>query len=112
MQEPALLSGRLELTNEPDAIAKLTEIKLLESCSHQYSRDYRSVMPTNLYGQNDNLRPEKPHAISPLIRHFHHTAAKQSAEVTIWESNEPKRNFLMASMPVIELNKASYAACI
>ena len=94
MKEEALLTGTLEPTNEPYAIAKIAGIKLCESYNRQYGRDYRSVMPTNLYGPGDNFHPENAHVIPALIRRFHHAKVNQDDEVIIWGSGKPKREFL------------------
>jgi GDP-L-fucose synthase len=94
MAESTLLTGVLESTNEPYAIAKIAGIKLCESFNRQYSRDYRSVMPTNLYGPGDNYHPENSHVIPALIRRFHEAVKSRSTEVTIWGSGTPMREFL------------------
>ena len=94
MREEALLTGELEPTNEPYAIAKIAGIKLCESYNRQYGRDYRSVMPTNLYGPGDNYHPENSHVIPALIRRFHEAKAKGACEVVIWGSGTPRREFL------------------
>ncbi|MBJ6923083.1 NAD-dependent epimerase/dehydratase family protein, partial [Vibrio cholerae] len=84
MTEGALLTGTLETTNEPYAIAKIAGIKLCESYNRQYGRDYRSVMPTNLYGENDNFHPENSHVIPALMRRFHEAKLRGDAEVLVW----------------------------
>jgi GDP-L-fucose synthase len=98
MTEDALLTGRLEPTNEPYAIAKIAGIKLCESYNRQYGKshsiDYRSVMPTNLYGQGDNYHPENSHVIPALIRRFHEAREKNASEVVIWGTGTPMREFL------------------
>ncbi|HHC74923.1 MAG TPA: GDP-L-fucose synthase, partial [Thiothrix sp.] len=94
MREDALLTGLLEPTNEPYAIAKIAGIKLCESYNRQYGRDYRSVMPTNLYGENDNFHPENSHVIPALLRRFHETVQNNAKEVVIWGSGKPMREFL------------------
>jgi len=94
MAEDSLLTGTLEATNEPYAIAKIAGIKLLESYNRQYGRDYRSVMPTNLYGPNDNFHPENSHVIPALLRRFHEAKINDDREVVIWGSGKPKREFL------------------
>ena len=94
MQEFALLTGLLEPTNEPYAIAKITGIKLWESYNRQYDRDYRSVMPTNLYGENDNFHPENSHVIPALIRRFHEAKLADALVVHAWGSGRPMREFL------------------
>ncbi|QXH37108.1 GDP-L-fucose synthase [Pseudomonas muyukensis] len=94
MREEALLTGVLEPTNEPYAIAKIAGIKLCESYNRQYGTDYRSVMPTNLYGPNDNYHPQNSHVIPALIRRFHEAKARGDAEVVVWGSGAPMREFL------------------
>lgn len=94
MQESALLTGTLEPTNEPYAIAKIAGIKLCESYNRQYGRDYRSVMPTNLYGINDNFHPENSHVIPALMRRFHEAVQFGEKEVVVWGSGTPRREFL------------------
>ncbi len=94
MREEALLSGELEPTNEPYAIAKIAGIKLCESYNRQYGRDYRSVMPTNLYGPGDNYHPENSHVIPALIRRFHEAKVSEADEVVIWGTGTPRREFL------------------
>jgi GDP-L-fucose synthase len=116
MREDALLTGTLEPTNEPYAIAKIAGIKLCESYNRQYGTDYRSVMPTNLYGPGDNYHPENSHVIPALIRRFHEAKASGAPEVLIWGTGSPKREFLYvddmaeASVHVLELDKATYEA--
>jgi len=94
MKEEALLTGELEPTNEPYAIAKIAGIKLCESYNRQYSRDYRSVMPTNLYGPGDNFHPENSHVIPALIRRFHEAKVIDAREVVVWGSGKVMREFL------------------
>jgi len=94
MSEEALLSGALEPTNEPYAIAKIAGIKLCESFNRQYGTDYRSVMPTNLYGPRDNFHPDNSHVIPALIRRIHSAKINNEPDVTIWGSGTPKREFL------------------
>ena len=94
MAEEVLLTGQLEPTNEPYAIAKIAGIKLCESYNRQYGRDYRSVMPTNLYGPGDNYHPENSHVIPALIRRFHEAKTTGAQEVGIWGTGTPKREFL------------------
>jgi GDP-L-fucose synthase len=94
MSEEALLSGHLEATNEPYAIAKIAGIKLCESYNRQFGVDYRSVMPTNLYGSGDNYHPENSHVIPALIRRFHEAKVNGNHSVTIWGSGKPRREFL------------------
>ena len=118
MREDALLTGTLEPTNEPYAIAKIAGIKLCESYNRQYGAshgvDYRSVMPTNLYGPGDNYHPENSHVIPALIRRFHEAKVGQAPSVAIWGTGTPKREFLFvddmaaASVHVMNLDKAVY----
>jgi GDP-L-fucose synthase len=114
MREDALLTGMLESTNEPYAIAKIAGIKLCESYNRQYGRDYRSVMPTNLYGPGDNYHPENSHVIPALIRRFHEAKVNNLPTVVIWGTGTPKREFLYvddmaaASVHVMNLPKATY----
>lgn len=116
MTENALLTGTLEETNEPYAIAKIAGIKLCESYNRQYGRDYRSVMPTNLYGPNDNFHPENSHVIPALLRRFHEAAQRGDKEVVAWGSGKPMREFLhvddmaAASIHVMELDTQTYEA--
>lgn len=116
MREDALLTGVLEQTNEPYAIAKIAGIKLCESYNRQYGTDYRSVMPTNLYGPGDNFHPQNSHVLPALIRRFHEAARSGAAEVVIWGSGTPMREFLHvddmaeASLFVLDLDAATYAA--
>ncbi|WP_275991017.1 GDP-L-fucose synthase [Enterobacter quasiroggenkampii] len=108
MREDALLTGILESTNEPYAIAKIAGIKLCESYNRQYGRDYRSVMPTNLYGYNDNFHAENSHVVPALIRRFHNAKIENQDSVTVWGSGTPKREFLfvddMASASIYVMN--------
>ena len=114
MKEDALLTGVLEATNEPYAIAKIAGIKLCESYNRQYGVDYRSVMPTNLYGVGDNYHPENSHVIPALIRRFHEAKMNNAPEVVIWGSGSPMREFLYvddmaaASVYVMNLDKHLY----
>lgn len=114
MSEQALLTGRLEPTNEPYAIAKIAGIKLCESYNRQYGTDYRSVMPTNLYGENDNFHPENSHVIPAMMRRFHEAKANEDAEVIVWGTGKPKREFLhvddmaAASIHVMQLDVQEY----
>jgi len=116
MQETALLTGTLEETNEPYAIAKIAGIKLCESYNRQYGVDYRSVMPTNLYGPHDNFHPENSHVIPALLRRFHEAKLNKDLEVIAWGSGKPMREFLhvndmaAASIHVMDLDKAIYDA--
>ena len=114
MKEESLLSGYLESTNEPYAIAKIAGIKLCESYNRQYNRDYRSVMPTNLYGINDNFHSENSHVVPALIRRFHEAKISNDSEVIAWGTGMPKREFLFvddmaeASIFVMNLEKSNY----
>jgi len=114
MREDALLTGTLEPTNEPYAIAKIAGIKLCESYNRQYGTDYRSVMPTNLYGAGDNYHPENSHVIPALIRRFHEAKENNAPVVIIWGTGTPKREFLYvddmaaASVHVMNLDKGTY----
>ncbi len=116
MREDALLTGALEPTNEPYAVAKIAGIKLCESYNRQYGCDYRSVMPTNLYGPGDNYHPENSHVIPALIRRFHEAKLASAPEVAIWGTGTPKREFLYvddmasASVFVMQLPLATYKA--
>ncbi|WP_087721953.1 GDP-L-fucose synthase [Pandoraea sp. PE-S2T-3] len=120
MREDALLTGTLEPTNEPYAIAKIAGIKLCESYNRQYGAshgvDYRSVMPTNLYGLGDNYHPENSHVVPALIRRFHEAKLAVDPQVAIWGTGTPKREFLYvddmaaASVFVMNLDKATYEA--
>lgn len=94
MREDALLTGVLEPTNEPYAVAKIAGIKLCESYNREYGRDYRSVMPTNLYGPNDNFHPENSHVIPAMIRRFHEAVQSGQKVVTVWGTGKPMREFL------------------
>jgi len=94
MAENALLTGELEPTNEPYALAKIAGIKLCESYNRQYGRDYRSVMPTNLYGPGDNFHPENSHVVPALMRRFHEAKLNDSPSVTLWGTGSPFREFL------------------
>ncbi|MEJ6403188.1 GDP-L-fucose synthase [Yoonia sp. 2307UL14-13] len=114
MSEGALLTGPLEPTNEPYAVAKIAAIKLCESYNRQHGRDYRSVMPTNLYGPGDNFHTENSHVLPALMRRFHEARAADLPEVTIWGTGTPRREFLhvddmaAASLFVLNLPKAVY----
>ncbi|AWV26347.1 GDP-L-fucose synthase [Citrobacter freundii] len=111
MAESELLQGSLEPTNEPYAIAKIAGIKLCESYNRQYDRDYRSVMPTNLYGPHDNFHPSNSHVIPALLRRFHEATMQNTSEVIVWGSGTPMREFLhvddmaAASIHVMELDR-------
>lgn len=113
MAESALLTGPLEPSNEPYAIAKIAGIKLCESYSRQYGRDYRSVMPTNLYGPGDNYHPENSHVVPALVRRFHEAKIAGAPEVVIWGTGTPKREFLyvddMAKASVFVMNLSADA---
>jgi GDP-L-fucose synthase len=118
MSEDALLTGKLEPTNEPYAIAKIAGIKMCERYNRQYGQshgvDYRSVMPTNLYGPGDNYHPENSHVIPGLIRRFHEAKIANASEVMIWGSGTQRREFLFvddmaaASVFIMQLDKATY----
>lgn len=116
MAEEALLTGPLEPTNEPYAIAKIAGIKLCESYNRQYGTDYRSVMPTNLYGPFDNFHRENSHVLPALIRRFHEAKVGGHHEVVIWGTGKPRREFLHvddmaeASLYVLDLSPEQYAA--
>ena len=122
MAEDQLLTGRLESTNEPYAIAKIAGIKLCESYNRQYGQshgvDYRSVMPTNLYGPGDNYHPENSHVIPALIRRFHDAKTNQSPEVVIWGTGAPRREFLYvddmakACIDLLNLHKSKYQSIV
>jgi len=114
MREDALLTDILEPTNEPYALAKIAGIKLCESYNRQYGTDFRSVMPTNLYGINDNFHPENSHVIPALMRRFHEAKVDNDAEVVVWGSGNAMREFLyvddmaVASLFVLELDGQTY----
>ncbi|MBE8564342.1 GDP-L-fucose synthase [Vibrio sp. OPT20] len=114
MVESALLTGILEETNEPYAIAKIAGIKMCESYNRQYGRNYRSVMPTNLYGENDNFHPENSHVIPALIRRFHEAKLAEQTQVIAWGTGKPMREFLhvddmaAASIHVMNLDDDIY----
>jgi len=116
MREDALLTDTLEPTNEPYAVAKIAGVKLCESYNRQHGVDYRSVMPTNLYGPGDNFHPENSHVLPALIRRFHEAAQEQRDEVVIWGTGSPRREFLhvddmaAASLFVLDLPKRDYDA--
>jgi GDP-L-fucose synthase len=116
MAEDALLTGVLEATNEPYAIAKIAGIKLCESYNRQHGTDYRSVMPTNLYGPGDNFHPENSHVLPALIRRFHEAAQENREEVVIWGTGAPRREFLhvddmaAASLFLLDLPRKQYEA--
>lgn len=114
MREDALLTDKLEATNEPYAIAKIAGIKLCESYNRQYGVDYRSVMPTNLYGENDNFHPENSHVIPAMMRRFHLAAKNEDKEVVVWGTGNPMREFLHvddmaeACLHVMQLDEQIY----
>jgi GDP-L-fucose synthase len=116
MTEQALLTGTLEPTNEPYAIAKIAGIKLCESYNRQYDTNYRSVMPTNLYGENDNFHPENSHVIPAMMRRFHEAKINGDSEVVVWGTGRPMREFLhvddmaAASIYVMQLDDDAYQA--
>jgi nucleoside-diphosphate-sugar epimerase len=116
MSEGALLTGVLEPTNEPYAIAKIAGIKLCESYNRQHGTDYRSVMPTNLYGPGDNFHPENSHVLPAMIRRFHEAKQHGKDEVLIWGTGTPRREFLhvddmaTASLFVLDLPPKQYEA--
>jgi GDP-L-fucose synthase len=116
MREDALLTDVLEPTNEPYALAKIAGIKLCESYNRQHGTDFRSVMPTNLYGINDNFHPENSHVIPALMRRFHEAKENNDAEVTVWGSGNVMREFLyvddmaQASIFILELDDQTYQA--
>ncbi|MGR5302987.1 GDP-L-fucose synthase [Vibrio alfacsensis] len=110
MREDSLLTGTLEETNEPYAIAKIAGIKMCESYNRQYGRNYRSVMPTNLYGENDNFHPQNSHVIPALLRRFHEAKLNGDSQVVAWGSGKPMREFLhvddMAAASIYVMNLA------
>jgi len=114
MKEKALLTGTLEPTNEPYAIAKIAGIKLCESYNRQYGTNFRSVMPTNLYGENDNFHPENSHVIPAMMRRFHEAKLRGDKEVVVWGTGNPMREFLhvddmaAASIHVMQLDNETY----
>jgi len=116
IREEALLAGHLEPTNEPYAVAKIAGIKLCESYNRQHGRDYRSVMPTNLYGPGDYFHPENSHVIPALLGRFHEAARAGAAEIVVWGSGAPRREFLhvddmaAACVQVMGLDEDAYRA--
>lgn len=116
MAESALLTGLLEPTNEPYAIAKIAGIKMCESFHRQYGRDFRSIMPTNLYGPNDNFDLESSHVLAALLRKFHEAVTSGAGQVTVWGSGEPRREFLhvddlaSAAIHIMNLDTETYWA--
>jgi len=115
MSENQLLAGSLEETNEPYAVAKIAGIKLCESYNRQYGHDYRSVMPTNLYGENDNFHPQNAHVVPALLRRFHETREAKDDKISIWGSGNARREFLhvddaaQACVYIMSLSKDTYA---
>ena len=115
IREDELMNGALEATNEPYAIAKIAGIKMCESYNRQYGRDYRSVMPTNLYGPGDNFHPVNSHVVPALMRRFHEAKLRGEAQVEVWVSGAPMREFLFvddmasASIFVMNLGKEIYS---
>jgi len=115
IREEFLMNGSLEPTNEPYAVAKIAGIKLCESYNRQYGTDFRSVMPTNLYGPGDNYHPDNSHVIPALMRRFHEAKHSGAAQVAIWGTGQPRREFLYvddmaaASVHVMELPRSDYA---
>jgi len=118
MQESYLLTGALEPTNEPYAVAKIAGIKMCESYNRQYKRHYRSVMPTNLYGPGDNFHPENSHVIPGMINRFYEAVSSKNSEMKIWGSGTPKREFLhvddmaSASVHVMGLSESVYQSVV
>jgi GDP-L-fucose synthase len=116
MSEDLLLTGNLESTNEPYAISKIAGIKMCESYNRQYGLDYRSVMPTNLYGPRDNFHPENSHVVPGLLRRFHEAKISNVPEIVVWGTGLPYREFLhvddmaAASLFVLNLDKSIYLA--
>ncbi|MBV1915074.1 MAG: GDP-L-fucose synthase [Pseudomonadales bacterium] len=116
MTESALLTDLLEPTNEPYAVAKIAGIKLCESYNRQYGVDYRSVMPTNLYGENDNFHPENSHVIPAMMQRFHKAKLANDSEVVVWGTGKPMREFLYvddmaaACLHVMNLDNKTYKA--
>jgi GDP-L-fucose synthase len=118
MREDALLTGTLEPTNEPYAIAKIAGIKMCESYNRQYGVDYRSVMPTNLYGENDNFHPQNSHVIPAMMRRFHEAKESGTTKVVVWGTGKPMREFLhvdnmaAACVHVMDLPDADFVAAV
>jgi len=116
MREEALLTGTLEPTNEPYAVAKIAGIKLCESYNRQYGTDYRSVMPTNLYGPGDNYHPENSHVVPAMLRRFHEAKLAGTPSVAVWGTGTPRREFLYvddmaaACVRVMEMDSAKWEA--
>jgi len=118
MSEDCLLTGLLEPTNEPYAIAKIAGIKMCESYNRQYGLDYRCVMPTNLYGENDNFHPQNSHVIPAMMRRFHEAKLAASEKVVVWGTGEPMREFLhvddmaAACVHVMNLSNDKFVAAV
>jgi GDP-L-fucose synthase len=118
IREDSLLAGALEPTNEPYAIAKITGVKLCESFNRQFGRDYRSIMPTNLYGPGDNFHPEYAHVIPALLRRFYEATQTKADSIAIWGSGKPRREFLhvddmaAASVHIMELDPQMYWSAV
>jgi GDP-L-fucose synthase len=118
MSEDCLLTGILESTNEPYAIAKIAGIKMCESYNRQYGVDYRCVMPTNLYGQNDNFHPQNAHVIAALMPRFHEAKITSAKKVIVWGTGKPRREFLhvddlaAACVHVMNLPRAEFTAAV
>ena len=116
MREDSLLTGVLEPTNEPYAVAKIAGIKMCESYSRQYGRDYRSIMPTNLYGPGDNFHPDNSHVIPAMLRRFHEAKLNEAPEVVVWGTGTPMREFLFvddmaaASLHLMNMKQEQYRA--
>jgi GDP-L-fucose synthase len=116
MAEEALLSGALEPTNEPYAVAKIAGIKMCESYNRQYGSDFRSVMPTNLYGPGDNYHPENSHVVPAMVRRFHEAKQAGAPTVAVWGTGKPRREFLYvddmaaACVHVMNMDKATWTA--
>ena len=114
MKEEALLTGPLELTNEPYAISKIAGIKLCESYNREYGNDFRSIMPTNLYGPGDNFHPKNSHVIASLIHRFHNAKVSKKRNIVVWGTGKPFREFLHvddmanAAIHVMNLDKSVY----
>ena len=118
IKEEALLTGVLEPTNEPYAIAKIAGIKLCEAYNRQFGRNYRSIMPTNLYGPNDNYHPQNSHVIPGLIYRFHRAKEEGLANVKIWGSGKPRRDFMhvddlvSAALLIMSISDSDYQKLI
>jgi len=114
ISEEELLTGRLEPTNEPYALAKITGIKMCEAYNAQHNTDFRSIMPTNLYGINDNFHPKNSHVVPALIQRFHQAKLNKERKVVVWGTGTPMREFLYiddmakASLFVLKLDKETY----